>query len=82
MANGDAFPAMLVAIVASGEASGRLGSALARAATELDRDVEAQIGVIVSLVEPAVLLLMGGLVLLMVLAILLPIVGLNDLAVS
>ncbi len=82
MANGDAFPAMLVAIVASGEASGRLGPALARAATELDRDVEAKIGVIVSLVEPAVLLLMGGLVLLMVLAILLPIIGLNDLAVS
>jgi general secretion pathway protein F len=35
--------------------------------------------VLVSLVEPAVLLLMGGLVLLMVLAILLPIINLNNL---
>lgn len=76
----DIFPAMLVAIVASGETGGELGPALARAAAELDRDVEAQVGVIVSLVEPAVLLLMGGLVLLMVMAILMPIIGLNNLA--
>lgn len=76
------FPSMLVAIVASGETGGQLGPALARAAAELDRDVEAQVAVIVSLVEPAVLLLMGGLVLLMVMAILLPIIGLNDLAIS
>ena len=83
-AMGDAavFPSMLVAIVASGETGGQLGPALARAAAELDRDVEAQVAVIVSLVEPAVLLLMGGLVLLMVMAILLPIIGLNDLAIS
>lgn len=76
------FPSMLVAIVASGETGGRLGPALARAAAELDREVEAQVAVIVSLVEPAVLLLMGGLVLLMVMAILLPIIGLNDLAIA
>ncbi len=80
LAAADIFPAMLVAIVASGETGGELGPALARAAAELDRDVEAQVGVIVSLVEPAVLLLMGGLVLLMVMAILMPIIGLNNLA--
>lgn len=80
LAAADIFPPMLVAIVASGESGGELGPALARAAAELDRDVEAQIGLIVSLVEPAVLLLMGGLVLLMVMAILMPIIGLNNLA--
>ncbi len=80
LAAADIFPPMLVAIVASGETGGELGPALARAAAELDRDVEAQVGVIVSLVEPAVLLLMGGLVLLMVMAILMPIIGLNNLA--
>jgi general secretion pathway protein F len=80
LAAAEIFPAMLVAIVASGETGGKLGPALARAAAELDRDVEAQVGVIVSLVEPAVLLLMGGLVLLMVMAILMPIIGLNNLA--
>lgn len=78
----EGFPSMLVAIVASGEASGRLGPALSRAATEIEREVDAQVAVIVSLVEPGVLLLMGGLVLLMVLAILLPIIGLNDLAIA
>jgi general secretion pathway protein F len=82
MGDSGAFPSMLVAIVASGETGGKLGPALGRAAAELDREVEAQVAVMVALVEPAVLLLMGGMVLLMVLAILLPIVGLNDLVVS
>jgi general secretion pathway protein F len=73
------FPSMLVAIVASGESSGKLGPALGRAATELERELEALVAMLVALVEPAVLLLMGGLVLLMVLAILLPIINLNNL---
>jgi general secretion pathway protein F len=73
------FPSMLVAIVASGESGGRLAPALARAAAELERELEALVSTLVALVEPAVLLLMGGLVLLMVLAILLPIINLNNL---
>ncbi|MGB3753226.1 MAG: type II secretion system F family protein [Parerythrobacter sp.] len=76
------LPGMLTAIVASGEASGKLGPALERASGELDREVEAQLQVLVSLVEPMVLLAMGGMVLLMVMAILMPIIGLNDLAIS
>jgi len=79
MTQAGVFPAMLIAIVASGEASGRLGPALSRAAGELDRELDALITVVVGLVEPAVLLLMGGVVLMMVLAILLPIVNLNNL---
>jgi general secretion pathway protein F len=82
MREAEAFPAMLVAIVASGENSGQLGEALGRAATELERELDALVTTIVALVEPAVLLLMGGIVLLMVLAILLPIIGLNDLVAS
>lgn len=72
------FPSMLVAIVASGENGGQLGPALGRAAAELDREMEAMAATLVALVEPLVLLMMGGLVLLMVLAILLPIINLND----
>lgn len=79
MQEADVFPAMLVAIVASGESSGRLGPALARAAAELDRELDALVTTLVALVEPAVLLLMGGVVLMLVLAILLPIVNLNNL---
>ena len=54
--------------------------ALARAASDLDSDTEALTAALVSLVEPAILLLMGGIVLLLVLAILMPIVNLNSLA--
>lgn len=80
MTEADCFPAMLIAVVASGESSGRLGEALARAATDLESDTEALTATLVSLVEPAILLLMGGVVLLLVLAILMPIVNLNSLA--
>ena len=73
------FPSMLVAIVASGESSGRLAPALGRAAGELERELDGLISALVSLVEPLVLLVMGGMVLLMVLAILLPIINLNNL---
>lgn len=73
------FPTMLVAIVASGESSGRLAPALGRAADELERELDALVSTLVSLVEPLVLLVMGGLVLMMVLAILLPIINLNNL---
>ena len=74
------FPPMLVAIVASGESSGKLGPVLARAGVDLDRDLDALVATLMGLIEPAVLLTMGGIVLLMVLSILLPIINLNNLA--
>jgi general secretion pathway protein F len=74
------FPPMLTAMVASGEATGNLGAALDHAATDQQRDLDAWVRALVALVEPAILLVMGGLVMLMVMAILLPIVSLNGLA--
>ena len=74
------FPPMLVAMVASGESSGKLGASLERASADQERDLNAMIATLVALVEPGVLLLMGGVVLLLVLAILLPIVNLNNIA--
>ncbi len=73
------FPAMLVAMVASGEANGRLGDALHHAATDQQRDLDAWVKAVVALVEPGILLVMGGLVMTIVLAILLPIVSMNSL---
>lgn len=73
------FPPMLIAIVASGESSGKLAPALDRASGELERELDALVATLVALVEPLVLLVMGGMVLLMVLAILLPIINLNNL---
>jgi len=80
MTEADVFPRLLLAVVASGEQSGRLGHGLERAAADLDQELEGLVAAIVALVEPAVLLVMGGMVLLMVLAILMPIVNLNNLA--
>lgn len=74
------FPPMLVAMIASGEASGKLGSSLEKAATDQAAGLKATVSTIVALVEPAVLLVMGGIVMLLVMSILMPIVGLNGLA--
>ena len=76
------FPPMLVAMVASGEATGNLGAALDHAATDQQRDLDAWVRAMVALVEPAILLVMGGMVMVMVLAILLPIVSMNGLAAN
>lgn len=80
MAEADTFPPLLLAIVASGESSGKLGLGLERAAQDLEQELESLVAAVVALVEPGVLLVMGGFVLLMVLSILLPIVNLNNLA--
>jgi len=80
MAEAETFPPLLIAIVASGEQSGKLGLGLERAAQDLEQELDSLVQAIVALVEPGVLLVMGGVVLLMVLAILLPIVNLNNLA--
>ena len=74
------FPPMLIAMIASGEAGGNLGETLARAADDQQRDLDAWVRTLVALAEPAILLVMGGLVMVMVLAILLPIVSMNNLA--
>ena len=73
------FPPMLLAMVSSGEKSGRLAQSLSRAADDQHRELDALVSALVGLVEPAVLLLMGGVVMILVLAILMPIVDLNNL---
>ena len=52
---------------------------LARAAEQQEKNLAARIALVVSLFEPIMLVLMGGVVLLIVMAILLPILGLNQL---
>jgi general secretion pathway protein F len=73
------FPPLLVQMVASGERSGRLGEMLDKAATATERELESRIAVLVGLFEPAMILIMGAVVLVIVLAILLPIFDLNQL---
>ncbi len=73
------FPALLVHLVASGETSGRLEQMLERAAQLETRALERRLAVFLTLLEPLMILLMGGVVLMIVLAILLPIMEINQL---
>jgi general secretion pathway protein F len=69
----------MVHMIASGEASGRLGEMLERTATQQARELERRIGAFVALLEPLLILAMGGIVLVIVMAILLPIFELNSI---
>src|SRR5690606_34464115 len=73
------FPPMMIHLISSGEASGELETMLDRAATNQEREMDAILGAAVGLLGPLMILLMGGLVLLIVLAMLLPIFQLNQL---
>jgi general secretion pathway protein F len=74
-----AFPPVMVHLIASGEASGRLDEALERAARTQQNDIATRLQAFAALFEPAMILAMGGVVLVIVLAILLPIFQLNSL---
>jgi general secretion pathway protein F len=73
------FPPLMVHMIASGEASGRLGEMLERTATQSTRELERRIAAFVALLEPLLIIAMGGIVLAIVLAILLPIFELNQI---
>lgn len=73
------FPPLLVHLVASGEVSGKLEQMLDRAARLETQTLERRLAVFLTVLEPAMILVMGGIVLLIVLAILLPIIEINQL---
>lgn len=74
-----AFPPVMVHLVSSGETSGRLDEALERAARQQQNDIATRLAAFTALFEPVMILFMGGMVLVIVLAILLPIFQLNQL---
>jgi len=73
------FPPMMIHLISSGEASGKLEAMLDRAATNQEREMDTLLTTIVDLVGPLMILVMGVLVLIIVLAMLLPIFQLNQL---
>jgi general secretion pathway protein F len=73
------FPPVMLHLVASGEASGRLPETLASAARQQQRELETRTARLAALIEPVMIVVMGGIVLAIVLAVLLPIFELNQL---
>jgi general secretion pathway protein F len=73
------FPPMLVHLVASGETSGELEEMLERAADNQERELDGVVNTAVGILGPVMILLMGGFVFVIVVALLLPIFQLNQL---
>jgi general secretion pathway protein F len=79
LAAGKQFPPMMIHMIASGEATGNLAEMLDRTATTLSQEAERRALTLTGLLEPILILAMGGIVLMIVLAVLLPIIEINQL---
>ena len=73
------FPPMMLHMIAAGEQSGQLDTMLGRVAEFQQNEVERVVATVVKLFEPLMLLVMGGVVLFIVMAILLPLLSMNQL---
>ncbi|NNC76686.1 MAG: type II secretion system inner membrane protein GspF [Woeseiaceae bacterium] len=73
------FPPMMIHLISSGEAGGRLEEMLTRAANGQEREVDGLIATLLGILQPLLIVIMGGVVLTIVLAILLPIFEINNL---
>lgn len=73
------FPPMLLHMIAVGERSGELEAMLDKAAEAYEQEIESTLSTATSVLEPLLIVLMGGIVLFIVLAILLPIFEINSL---
>jgi len=73
------FPPMMIHLVSSGEAGGRLEEMLSRSADGQEREVDGLIAALLGILQPLLIVVMGAIVLTIVLAILLPIFEINNL---
>jgi len=80
LAVGGYFPPLCIHLISSGEASGEMETMLDRAASNQEREMDGLIAALLGILEPGLIIGMGVIVLLIVLAILLPIFELNQLA--
>ncbi|MEW5249038.1 type II secretion system inner membrane protein GspF [Microbulbifer discodermiae] len=75
------IPPMMIYMIASGESSGSLDAMLGRAAESQEQDLQGAVTAFVSLFEPVMLLLMAAIVLFIVMAIMMPIMSMNQMVV-
>jgi general secretion pathway protein F len=73
------FPPMSIHLISSGEASGELDNMLERAAKHQESEMDSLLAAMLSVLEPLLIVFMGGVVLIIVMAILLPIFQINQL---
>ena len=73
------FPPMMIHMIASGEKSGELQDMLARAALNQEREFEMQVNIALAILGPVLILTMAAIVFFIVIAILLPIISLNNM---
>lgn len=73
------FPPLLVYLTASGESAGRLDTMLERAADYLEREFDSFTSAALAMLEPVIIIAMGGIVAVIILSILLPILQLQSL---
>jgi general secretion pathway protein F len=73
------FTPMSIHLISSGEASGELDAMLERAANHQESEIDSLLSTMLSVLEPLLIIVMGGMVLLIVMAILLPIFQINQL---
>ncbi|MDH4124686.1 MAG: type II secretion system inner membrane protein GspF [Gammaproteobacteria bacterium] len=73
------FPPMMIHLIASGETGGKLEEMLSRTADYQEREVDGLIATLLGILQPLLIVIMGGVVMMIVLAILLPIFEINNL---
>lgn len=79
LATSKLFPPMMIHLVASGEAGGKLEEMLTRTANYQEREVDGLIATLLGILQPLLIVIMGGIVMTIVLAVLMPIFEINDL---
>lgn len=78
MGDSPLFPSMVPSVVSVGEESGSLSESLHQVAQDYEKEVERELKVLMTLLEPAMIILVGCVVGFIVMAIILPIFDLGD----
>ena len=82
LARSGVFPAMVIDMIAVGENSGQLEHMLIKVSDAYDNQIETTVSGLTSILEPFLIVIMGGIVLFIVLAVLLPVFEMNQMVVG